>query len=226
LADAAHQLRTPLASLHSLVETTLRDCRDDGIRDRLQRIDRNVRLASRIVDQFLTDAMIVNRVEQAVRERVALGPLVAEVVNEFSSTADARVIRLFVEERGAGLEVEGDPFALAEALRNLIDNAVKYAPADKPIDVFVDADDHGFASICVADRGRGVARQDLERVVRRFERSADGQTIGLGLGLSIVTRVADAHGGFFRLSPRAGGGLTATLTIPCLIVKGSANGTA
>lgn len=214
LADTAHQLRTPLASLMSQTELGLRETEHGPTAERLGRIDRNARLAARIVDQLLADASVSNRLEYAPRAPVGLARLAAEVINDFAAGADDRSVRLYVDDDAADVAVLGDAGSLAEALRNLIDNAMKYSPNRAAIDVSIALAEPFEAIIRVADRGPGIPAADRSKVLVRFERGSQGRSaIGSGLGLAIVTRVVEAHQGHLRLRNRAGGGLVAEISL-------------
>ncbi|MDQ0468375.1 sensor histidine kinase [Labrys wisconsinensis] len=214
LADAAHQLRTPLASLMGQTELALREAGSGAMAERLGRIDRNVRLAARIVDQLLSDASVSNRLESTPKEPVDLVHLAAEVINDLVGGAGAHAIRLYVEDDVVDPMVRADAGSLAEALRNLIDNAMKYAPPAAPIDVSIAGAAGDGLVLTVADRGPGIRAADRPRVLGRFERGdAARAPVGSGLGLAIVARVVAAHGGQLALRDRAGGGLAAEITL-------------
>jgi two-component system sensor histidine kinase TctE len=114
----------------------------------------------------------------------------------------------------ASSRVQGDPLLLREAIKNLIDNALKYG-GDGPLQVALTEDDT-YSMITIADHGPGIPPGDAERVFERFARGEDAAPGGAGLGLAIVKRVVDGHGGQIDLSNRPGGGLVATIRLPRL----------
>jgi two-component system sensor histidine kinase MprB len=105
--------------------------------------------------------------------------------------------------------VMGDRKRLARAVRNLLDNALKWSPRDGAIDVSVDP-----SGVAVRDRGPGIDRADLPFVFDRFYRSPDAGRAGTGLGLAIVRQVALAHGGSVRAERALGGGARVVMTLP------------
>ena len=220
VAAASHELRTPLASIAVLVDGLLADLRPDPrkLREYLQLIAAENTRLSRVVENFLAFA----RADRGGL-RLVFGPV-----------DPAAVIRAALEGTGpratdrAALSVEVAPdlprlVADAEALRgalvNLIDNAVKYTPADTRIVVRAQADGADHVRFEVSDNGIGIPRREQRRVFRRFHRvdtRLAGQTTGVGLGLSIVEAIARAHGGSVSVRSAPGAGSTFTLRLPCL----------
>lgn len=213
LAEAAHQIRTPLASLISMAEVAAAETDPAALRDQAERIRRNAEVASRITNQLLADAAVANRLMLGRAAPVRLDRLAAAAVNDALAYSADRAIRFDVAEDAEGAVIAGDPVALGEAIRNLVDNALAYAPAEARIDVTVARSGAGFA-VLVADRGPGIPEADMARVLLRFERGAAPKGSGSGLGLAIANRVAAAHGGRIGLENRPGGGLVAGLHLP------------
>lgn len=214
LAEAAHQLRTPLASLGTMAELAAGEDDPAALRDQVARIRRNAVAAARITNQLLADAAVENRLRDGRRERVRLDRIAMEAVNDavgFSGSAD---VRFTVEDGAEGVAVLADPVALREALRNLIENAGLHGASGEPVEVVLSRPEGEIATVSVDDRGPGIPDGEKQRLVRRFERGAAADRGGSGLGLSIADRVAAAHGGRLRLLDRAGGGLSAVLELP------------
>lgn len=210
LAEAAHQIRTPLASLRSMAEIAATETDPAALADQVRRIHRNAVATARITNQLLADAGIANRLQLGRTEPVRLDQLLAATINDVLAYQAVTSIRLDIAEGAEGLVVDGEPVALREAVRNLIDNAVAYGPAEGPVDVALVRDGAGRPVIEVADRGPGVPDADKARIFGRFERGGLGGS-GLGLGLAIVARVAEAHGALVVLADRPGGGLAARI---------------
>ena len=189
LTEAAHELRTPLASLRLLVEAA-----SAGEAGRtLGAVDR--------LDRLITGLLARARVEAGtfVPERIPLR--LDQLVQQVAETADgAERIRLTLEP----LVVIGDPGLLEQAVRNLVDNAVRHAP-DAPIDVAVTGD-----GLAVRDGGPGIPAAQRAAVLER----GVGTGTGTGTGLAIVTWVADLHGAALTLADAPGGGLVVRLRFP------------
>jgi two-component system sensor histidine kinase TctE len=214
LDEAAHQLRTPLASLKSMAEVAVDERDPDSLRHQLLRIRRNADAAARITGQLLADATVSNRLQSGNRAPIRVDGLVVEAVNDAVGFSGAAPIRLDVAEAAEGALVFADGAALREAVRNLIENAVVHAGGG-PVDVTV-LRERDSVSVAVADRGPGIPAVDRARVLRRFERGGGAVEGGSGLGLAIVDRVATAHGGEVLLDDRPGGGLVAAIRLPVL----------
>lgn len=213
VADAAHQVRTPLASLRAQAEVALDETDPDRLRSRLKRIHLNATLASQLVNQLLMDATITHRLGMRVQTPVS----VAEILNDTRrriAPDDAIRLDIRIEPDVRRARVQGDRVALREMLRNLVENALRYAPAS---DVHIAAQRLPGArlSLTVSDRGPGLADHEKDVVLERFQRgsTADGQP-GSGLGMAIVAGVVAGHAGRLSLRDTPGGGLTVTVELP------------
>ncbi|ODV12883.1 MAG: two-component sensor histidine kinase [Rubrivivax sp. SCN 70-15] len=190
-ADAAHELRTPIAAIRAQAQVALAE--DDAAQRRhaLQATLDGCDRATRLVEQLLTLARLESTTARADRA-VDLGAVVRQVAAEIAPKAVAKrqTLRLAA---GPDCSVAGDETLLAVLVRNLIDNAVRYSPPAASIDVAVrrDAD---RVTLTVDDSGPGLAAADLERLGQRFFRVAGSGQDGSGLGWSIVRRIAQAHG--------------------------------
>ncbi|PWC35579.1 extracellular solute-binding protein [Azospirillum sp. TSO22-1] len=213
LADAAHQIRTPLAALRAQAELAVEETDDATRRRMVERIHRNAVEASQLTSQLLSHAMVVHRGEAMQSQDVDLAALAAQVAHRAEAVAEDTPIT--IERPTETVQVSGDPVSLREALANLVDNAVKYG-GQSPVEVRLHPASSGRGPVLeVADHGPGIADAEKEAVLRRFGRgSTAAGTTGSGLGLAIVAAVADAHGAVFRLLDRPGGGLIARLEFP------------
>lgn len=213
VADAAHQVRTPLASLRAQAEVALDETDPQRLHARLQRIHQNATHASQLINQLLMDATITHRLGKGARTLVG----VAETVNETRrriGPLDAQRLRIEIAPEVRRARIAGDRVALREMLRNLVDNALRYAP-DGPVDIHATPVAGFRVALTVSDRGPGVADDEKEAVQQRFVRGRAGESRpGSGLGLAIVRSVAAAHGGSLWLQDRPGGGLTARIILP------------
>src|ERR1022692_3429914 len=211
----AHDLRTPLAELRSRLEglalvrpspeTTFAEI-DGAVAD----VDRVIH----IFDALLRLAEIDAGMRRSGFVSLDLADLATTAVEFYAPAAELRNIALTFHADGP-LSVSGDPILLAQALSNLIDNALKYAPENGVIDVAVRRRADTEAEIAVTDNGPGINDSEKTKVVERFYRG-DGSrgTPGVGLGLSLVQAVAKLHGGTLELSNRDPG-LCVVLVLAC-----------
>ncbi|ARP83730.1 HAMP domain-containing histidine kinase [Bordetella genomosp. 8] len=213
VADAAHQVRTPLASLRAQAEVAMDETDPERLRARVARIHQNATHASQLINQLLMDATITHRLGMRGHESVGI----AETVNETRrriGPLDAQRLRIFIAPEVRRARVVGDRVALREMLRNLVDNALRYAP-DGPVEIQATPVAGYRVALTVNDCGPGIADDEKDAVQQRFTRGRDVTgTPGSGLGLAIAKTVAEAHGGALWLQDRAGGGLSARVVLP------------
>jgi two-component system sensor histidine kinase QseC len=211
-ADAAHELRTPLAALATQAQVALR-ARDPAERDHaIEQIVAGVRRASHLVEQLLTLARLDPTTELPI-EVVDLGALAAEACADHGAAALDKDIAL---ELDAPVSVQTNVNAgmLGILLRNLLDNAIRYTPSGGQVRIRVHAAEQG-AVLEVSDSGPGIPPVQRDSALRRFHRLAGQEIEGSGLGLSIVARIAELHGARLELADGLGGtGLTVRLYLP------------
>lgn len=212
IAEAAHRIRTPLAALKAQAEVSLKAGAGAASDESLRRMVRAADETSQLTTQLLTQAMVAYRAERVQREALSLAALARTAARDLEVAAEMRGID-FRMDLNNDARIEGDEIALLEAIRNLLDNAIKYGPPDDFVAITVTA---GPApEICIADHGPGVPRRDRDLVFERFRRGSVGaETLGSGLGLSIVRQVMRAHRGRVRLEENAPQGLKARLVFP------------
>ncbi len=218
LADAAHQLKTPLAGLHTQAELAGREF-DSGrgdpatLRHSLRQIALSSQRAAHMVNQLLAMARAEQGADVLPRAPLDLGALTRDVVRDFVPQAIERRIDLGYEgpEPGDGdgrVSVMGEPVLLGEMLRNLVDNALRYTPAQGTVTARVRPSGDGRAVLLqVEDSGPGIAPAEREAVFRPFYRTLGTQVDGSGLGLAIVQEIAQRHGAKIWLDdahPRTG----------------------
>lgn len=207
VADAAHELRSPLAALRLQLQG-LQRASDDGARAvAVERLSAGIDRATRLVEQLLTLAR---------QEASAAGPTPTEAVDlravaqlalaDVAPAAQARDMDMGLLESDAA-PVPGRPEALRMLVRNLLDNAVKYTPPGGQVDLQLHRTAGNAVELVVEDSGPGIAPEHRERVMQRFVREAADSAPGSGLGLAIVQAIAQAHGASVGLdaSPRLGG---------------------
>ncbi|MGZ8983451.1 MAG: ATP-binding protein [Methylotenera sp.] len=196
-ADAAHELRTPLAALKTQAQVALRSTDEAERYIALENVLRGVDRATRLVEQLLALARVDPETAATGYKQVELRGLAARVMADLEPLAHAKQIEMALEE-GLACTVLGDDAQLGLLVRNLLDNAIRYTPAGGCVSVTVrDAD--GIA-LEVRDSGPGIPETEREQVQRRFYRISGSGEEGSGLGLSIVRRIAELHGAKFELS--------------------------
>jgi signal transduction histidine kinase len=197
----AHDLRTPLAELRSRLEE-LSLTRPNG-EETFAEIDGAVADVDRVIRIFnalLRLAEIDTGMRRSGFVQVNANELAAEVVEFYSPAAEVKEVSLSFASDGPVL-VSGDPTLLAQAVGNLIDNALKYAGVQGSVKVEVRYRPDGAVEICVADDGPGIPDTEKPKVAQRFYRGdASRGTPGVGLGLSLVQAVAKLHGGALELT--------------------------
>lgn len=222
VANASHELKTPLAAISGAIETLLGHARDDP-----RAAERFLRMLSGQTERMtrlIEDLLSLNRVE--LNERVApetpedLIAAVAEAVDALRPAAEAAGVALDFVSPTSGIVVKADRDELDQLFRNLIDNAIKYGGRGAAVTVGcrTDAPDGpGIAGICVRDDGPGVAREHVPRLTERFYRVNVGHSRergGTGLGLAICKHVANRHRGRLEIESRPDEGSRFTVWLP------------
>lgn len=210
IAEAAHQMRTPLAAI--LAQAQVASAGDDADRRHgLEAVERNTAKLSRLLQQLLSDATVAHRADVRALEDFDLLKVVRSAVRESTPMALEREVR--VESALKAAPFTGDALLVGEAVKNLIDNAFTHGhAAEDGLNVRV-AEEGSDYVISVADRGPGVPPHMGERMFERFVRS-DARAPGAGLGLSIVRKAMLGHGGAVTVENREGGGLVVRLHMP------------
>lgn len=210
-ADAAHELRTPLAALKVQTQVA-RLSRDAAMRDHaLAQVEHGVDRASHLVEQLLRLARLdpLKTVESAAP--VDLRAILAAAA-EAARKANSPVSRKIVETCGSGDTIShGDADLIGIAVRNLLDNALRYTRPENTIWLEAGVESDG-CFLSVRDDGSGVPPESLSRLGERFYRGRETSTEGNGLGLAIVRRVAELHGARFEVANAPGGGFIARLS--------------
>nr|WP_205200407.1 ATP-binding protein [Burkholderia sp. Cy-637] len=215
VADAAHELRTPLAAVQIQAQLVARAQDDETRREALADLQSGVTRATRLAEQLL--ALARSEPDGAtVREPVALADVLAHCVSAQAVVAQKRNIDLGIEEAQPAI-VDADIGALRVMLNNVLDNAVKYTPEGGRIDVSLSFGE-GRALVRVADSGPGIPPEERERVFDRFYRDSSARVrtdvSGSGLGLAIVKRVAAQQRATVTLGESPAGGLLVEIAFP------------
>jgi two-component system sensor histidine kinase MprB len=208
IGDASHELRTPVASLRTNIEVLTRN-------PDLHPAERTPLLEDLVTQMIELSALVDDLLESAREEDALYEPerlQLADVVRHEISRCTARHPDVRFKMCLEPCEVEGVEPSLGRAIRNILDNAVKWSPRDELIEVTLSA-----GELRVRDHGPGFAAEDLPRVFDRFYRSPTARAVpGAGLGLSIVRKIADEHGGSIDAANATGGGALVTLRLPTL----------
>lgn len=212
VADAAHELRSPLTALKLQVDL-LRRAPDAAARDEATaQLAAGVERAHHLVEQLLTLARAEPGAAEAAFAPVELAEAVRQATADAVPLASARGVALEFDARYAGA-IDGDAGALRVLARNLIDNAVRYAGAGARVAVAVLRDERAIV-LCVDDSGPGIPAAERERVFDRFYRRDPGAETGSGLGLSIARAIAERHGARLALADSPLGGLRVEVRFP------------
>ena len=207
-ADAAHELRTPIAAARVQTQVAMltpdADKRNHALSQTLAGLDR----ATRLVEQMLRLARLDPLAALPNPAPVNLGELMRDAIAGTRDTSKKCAIDIEIGDEK--MVVEGVPDLLQIALRNLMDNAIRYSPKGSRITVALRAE-NGRPVMSVADNGSGVGEAELPRLIERFYRSAEAVAEGSGLGLTIVQRIAELHGARLELRNRPEGGFEARL---------------
>jgi two-component system sensor histidine kinase SenX3 len=216
VANVSHELKTPVGALSLLAEAIESSADDEeAVRRFAARMHKeSARLAALVQDIIELSRLQAANVAQQGQE-VDINDVVSEAVDRSQLPAESKNIQIVIGGR-VDAKVYGDQDLLVTALRNLIDNAIRYSPENTRVGIGLRAKE-GLVSISVTDQGEGLSAEDQERVFERFYRvdsARSRHTGGTGLGLSIVKHVVSNHGGEVTLWSQPGQGSTFTLRLP------------
>ncbi|MDH5545751.1 MAG: ATP-binding protein [Gammaproteobacteria bacterium] len=204
-ADAAHELRTPLAALKTHAEVALQAATEEEKKQALRQVVRGVDRATRLVEQLLTLARLDPDTGKANVKRFDLFIVAEQVISDEAAIAIEKDIEISLNgTRGKFVHCNGD--AVAVMMRNLIDNAIRYTPEGGVVEVSIIRFDDKI-TFRVSDSGPGIPAEDRERIFQRFYRRLGTKSPGSGLGLSIVSRIIDLYGLNITLDEAVLGGL-------------------
>jgi signal transduction histidine kinase len=214
VANASHELKTPVASIRALAETISMAADDPAA---LTRFASQLEAEALRLSRIISDLLDLSRLESGATERgdVRLDLLAAEEVERAREVAAAASLALTLRA-SEPVTVRGSQRDLGLLVRNLVDNALQYTKAGGAVDVSVSTED-GHAVFAVSDTGVGIPARDRRRIFERFyrvDRARSRETGGTGLGLSIVKHVAENHGGSVRVRSELGQGSQFTVELP------------
>jgi two-component system sensor histidine kinase TctE len=191
IADAAHQLRTPLAGLKAQIALALRQQSLEDVRHSLDQLQIGAERLTHLVNQLLSVARNEPGADRSLAlASIDLNTLAQGTTGEWIADAVKRNIDLGFEGAGHSVMVNGDAMRLNELLKNLLDNALRYTPSGGTVTVRVTAE----PALEVEDNGPGIPKEERERVFERFYRLLGNGADGSGLGLAIVKEIAQSHG--------------------------------
>lgn len=218
IADAAHQLRTPIAGLRTQTELALRQSAPEDVRATLTQLQTAAEQTTHLVNQLLSLARAEPSAEQAQKmEMLDAAALARSTTTEWVPRALARGIDLGFEGPDDPLQIKGDPFLLHEMLGNLIDNAVRYTQSGGRVTVRLKRNGT-TVEIGVEDNGPGIPEGERDAVLERFHRVLGTGVEGCGLGLAIVREIVLRHGGSIRLlAGRGNRGTLAQVALPTAV---------
>ena len=216
IANASHQLRTPLAALQAQAELAWREADSKESKESLAKILSATQSSSRLANQLLSLARAQpDSGGTHYEEQLDVADLASSLTADWVQPALDKKIDLGFEGPTRGLQIQGDPTLLREMLTNLIDNAIRYCPQDAYVTVRTStAENPGEVILEVEDNGPGIPEENRETVFDRFVRLAEQEEEGCGLGLSIVQETAERHGGNVTLHTAASGGLLVRVALP------------
>jgi len=205
LDDASHQLKTPLAVLKTQLDYALRESDPQEVREVLLSMNEGVDRAIRMTSQMLALARVRDSLDTQVWQDSApvdLGELITELVRDQWPVIRERRIDLEVIPSDTPLYVRGVAWLLQEALRNVLDNAIRYCPEQGTVAIWLMRLDHTTAQIVVEDNGPGMSEEDRLKAGTRFRRGKAGKHLpGAGLGLAIVSTILQMHQARMVLEP-------------------------
>ncbi|MDF9392019.1 MULTISPECIES: ATP-binding protein [Methylococcus] len=214
IADAAHELRTPIAAMQLQADLAEHAATADERAAAMEDLKAGVRRAARAVQQLLTLARQEPDAVSVPLTRVVLADVAQQVVAEHAGLAAQKGIDFGFAEIDPELSITGDPGALHTLLANLVDNAVRYTPPGGVVDVSVRRSEDGQPCLEVVDTGPGIPAAERGRVFDRFYRGAETTEAGTGLGLTIVRAIADRHGAIVTLADGVDKGLCVRVLFP------------
>lgn len=214
IAEAAHRVRTPLATVRAQAEVTLRRVDREENRIALKQMIRAVDESSRAAGQLLDHAMVAFRTDHLEQSELDLGAVLDEIVARQGPVADLKDIT-FEQTINPDCIIMGDTILIQNAVTNIIDNAVKYSPHETVISVTLTREPNSVI-LTITDQGPGFEAENIGTLTDRFARGTNvGQTVGSGLGLTIANEVARAHNGTLTLTQSTKGtGACVTLSLP------------
>jgi signal transduction histidine kinase len=220
VSAVSHEFRSPLTSMRQLSELLAfgRVPSEERRHVYYETLVRETMRLQRLVESLLNFGRMEAGARQYRFEPVDAGALAHRVAAEFEPQIAGDGRRIELAGDAAGCVIEADPEAISVALRNLVDNALKYSPDQPRVWVEWHAK-HGLIGISVRDRGVGIAASERKAIFRKFVRgsaAASGNVKGSGVGLAMVRHIVAAHGGMIQVDSEPGRGSTFTMLLPAV----------
>ena len=215
VANASHELRTPLASVLGYVET-LKEPKAGEDPDTRNRFLDIIKHEAERMHSLVDDLMSLSRIEAVKHEAPTESIDMVAICREMAGEAKGKVR---IEGGDEPAIILGDRSQMAQVVRNLVDNAIKYGAPGEEVLIRIETTSTGWATIEIVDKGDGIAPEHLPRLTERFYRVDAGRSRkvgGTGLGLSIVKHIVERHRGRFDIRSRPGDGATASIMLPLL----------
>jgi two-component system sensor histidine kinase TctE len=217
IADAAHQIRTPLTALAAQVDLLSTETRAERRRQQMARVRERIEQLGRLTSQLLSHAMVIHRREVVQLGPVDLVPVAQAALKEAVPLSLDRDIRVAFEPAAPSLVVRGDRVSIGEVIANAVHNAIRHgAPGLVSLRLRAEGED---AVVEIADDGPGIPPESWDEVVKPFVRG-DAEASGSGLGLTIVSDVVVAHGGRLTFGRDEAGLFVVSLRFPLLAGAG------
>jgi heavy metal sensor kinase len=221
VADAAHELRGPLAAMRSSLEVAIsQDRTADAYRETLADVLEEARHLSKLANDLLLLAETGDDARARPCERVDLAAIARQTVAMFGGVAEERSVGLMLQPPAGAVQVEGDASQLRQVLGNLLDNAIRFTPDGGRVTVsLLNDEDRHETVMAVADNGCGIQSDHLDRVFDRFYKTDASRTRseaarGGGLGLAICRSIVERHGGTIAVTSTTGRGTTFMVRLP------------
>ena len=215
VANASHELRTPIASILGFVETLLDD-NAGGNPDTRREFLTTIRGETQRMQSLVEDLMSLSRIEANKHD-------IPEDVVDFVAVVrrESSAAQFVLTTNSESAAVLGDASQIAQAVRNILENAVKYGTVESPVNVSIEATANGWVCLTVRNQGETIPPEHLSRLTERFYRADTGRSRtvgGTGLGLSIVKHIIERHRGRLDISSRDGHGTTVSIMLPTATV--------